>query len=783
MDHPIRPNDEDGCISAPGQAAAAAAAGVAARPIDPPHPGAAAVEASPDGPRRVLRVAVAAPVSELYDYLAPCDPRSPQAKPGLRVLVPFGRGRRVGLITTLPATAAVPAERLRPALAILDDQPLLEAADLAFALWAADYYRHPPGEALFSALPARLRRAEPLRDPQRLGWCVTPAGRAVDAAALTRAPKQAALLAHLQATPGGLPAATLRRELGVSAAILQALAHRGWIAPCELAGCASPTPRAALAESPTLSDEQEIAVERVQGALGTFQPFLLEGVTASGKTEVYIRLLATVLAAGHQALVLVPEIGLTPQLERRFAERLPGAMTVLHSGLADGEREQAWRRVARGEIALVLGTRSAVFVPMPRLALILVDEEHDLSLKQQDGFRYSARDLSVRRAQQAGCPVVLGSATPSLETLANARAARYQWLRLSRRASGTSAPAVKLIDIRAQPLQAGLSPLLIELMEREITADNQVLLFLNRRGYAPVLTCHDCGWIGECPHCDARLTLHRASHKLRCHHCGFIRRSPPACPDCRGPDLRTLGQGTEQLEEWLVNRFPGLALARIDRDSTRRKGELVRLLDAARRGEYRILLGTQMLTKGHHFPGVTLVGILDADLGLYGIDFRAPERMAQLLVQVTGRAGRAHKAGQVVVQTRHPQHPFFGVLMQNGYPAFADAALAERRAAGLPPFSYQALLRAEAREPGAALAFLQSAAAQAREASMGGIAIWGPAPAPMERRAGRWRAQLLVQSPQRRALRRFLDQWLPQVRSTGKARVRWSVDIDPQEMA
>ncbi|MBK1731314.1 primosomal protein N' [Thiococcus pfennigii] len=731
-----------------------------------------------------MRVAVAAPVPEPFDYLPPSAPGAPLPGPGQRVLVPFGRGRRVGLIVALAEVASVPPERLKPVIEVLDERPLLAEADLAFLCWAADYYQHALGEALFSALPARLRRSAPCSGsaaaPGERGWRLTEAGTAVVLDDIKRAPRQAQVLTHLRALGGEAPAADLARDLGECAAVLRALARRGWVAPCRIeAG----TPPPMLGAGPTLNADQQAAVDQVGGAFGSFAPFLLEGVTASGKTEVYIRLLEAAIAAGRQALVLVPEIGLTPQLERRFAARLGGTMAVLHSGLAEGERERVWRRAAAGEVDLLLGTRSAVFVPLPRLGLILVDEEHDLSLKQQEGFRYSGRDLAVRRAQQAACPVVLGSATPSLESLANAHAGRYRWLRLHRRASGAAAPSVTLIDIRAQPLEAGLSPPLMQLAAEQLAAGNQVLLFLNRRGFAPVLTCHDCGWVGECPRCDARLTLHRASGELRCHHCGLIRPAPGRCPSCGRPDLRPLGQGTERVEEILARRFPGLPLARVDRDSTRRKGELTRLLSAARRGEYRLLLGTQMLTKGHHFPGVTLVGVLDADAGLYGADYRAPERMAQLLVQVTGRAGRAERPGRVVVQTRHPEHPLLVSLLREGYPAFAEAALAERRAAGLPPFSHQALLRAEAGAADEALAFLRAAAA-AGAPDAGEVVLWGPAPAPMERRAGRWRAQLLVQAPRRAALRRFLADWLPRVRQVeGAGRVRWSIDVDPQEMA
>jgi primosomal protein N' (replication factor Y) len=577
--------------------------------------------------------------------------------------------------------------------------------------------------------------------------------------------------------------ADLTARLGDCRAALRTLASRGWIEPCRIQPNPSFESSGPALAKPELNPHQRSAVESVQKAFGGFRAFLLEGVTGSGKTEVYIHLLLSLVTSGRQALVLVPEIGLTPQLLRRLGDRVPAPMVTLHSALSAGERERGWRRAAAGEVSLVVGTRSAVFVPLPRLDLIVVDEEHDLSFKQQDGFRYSARDLAVRRAQKTGCPVVLGSATPSLETLHNARSGRYRLLELPERAGGARPPELVTADIRSQPLRAGLSRALIGLMREQMANGNQVLLFLNRRGFAPVLTCHDCGWVGDCPHCDARLTLHLRANRLWCHHCGLARPVPGECPDCRGTDLRPLGRGTERLESELNELFPDTPLVRVDRDSTRRKGELERLLGAARRGEIPLLLGTQMLAKGHHFPGVTLVGILDLDQGLYGADFRAPERMAQLIVQVAGRAGRAERPGRVVLQTRHPDHPLLLRLQRQGYGLFATAALEERRQAALPPFSHQALMRAESRDQSAATGFLRRAAAEASNLKGKQVLVLGPVPAPMERRGGRYRAHLLVQSESRPVLQSFLTSWLIGVRAlTGGSRVRWSVDVDPQEM-
>ncbi|MGE5153899.1 MAG: primosomal protein N' [Bdellovibrio bacteriovorus] len=734
----------------------------------------------------ILRVAVGAPLAALFDYLPPLGPEGTDAArpiPGERVLVPFGRGQRVGVLVELVSRTNQEPGRLKRVLRRLDREPLLAAEDLDLIRWAAAYYQQPLGEALLSSLPARLRRPGGTLDDRVPGLRVTAAGLAPEPGALARAPRQQRLLGLLRGHPEGLPASIVADLLGPCAAPLRELRAKGLVETCRLDPGLPETQRGEPPEGPLLNEDQARAVDAVRRALGGFTPFLLEGVTGSGKTEVYIHLIRAAIAAGRQALVLVPEIGLTPQLRDRLSQRLPGPMAVLHSALDEGERERAWHRAASGRAHLVLGTRSACFVPLPRLGLILVDEEHDASLKQQDGFRYSARDLAVRRAQQRGCPVVLGSATPSLETFQNARRGRYRWLRLPRRAGGAKDPVLALIDIRGQPLSAGLSPLLREHVAAQVGAGNQVLLFLNRRGFAPVQTCHDCGWVAVCPHCDARLTLHLGLRRLWCHHCGWFRPAPGTCPECGSGDLRTLGLGTERLEDELAGLFPGVPLARVDRDSTRRKGELDRLLAAARRGEVLILLGTQMLAKGHDFPGVTLVGILDLDQSLYAADFRAPERTAQLIVQVAGRAGRADRPGRVILQTRHPRHPLLQSLLREGYPGFAEVALAERAAAHLPPFSHLALLRADAPAPEPPLDFLRRARALAESWSRGQVQLLGPAPAPMERRAGRHRAQLLVESRERLVLQRFLDPWVSALRGLPRSGgLRWSVDVDPLDL-
>jgi primosomal protein N' (replication factor Y) len=533
---------------------------------------------------------------------------------------------------------------------------------------------------------------------------------------------------------------------------------------------------------PALTAEQESAVETLRNSNG-FAPMLLDGITGSGKTEVYLAIAETLIQVGRQVLVLVPEIALTPQLQQRFSSGLTGTVSVMHSGLSDSEREQAWSAAEKGRTDLLLGTRSAVFTPIPRLGLIIVDEEHDLSYKQQEGHRYSARDVAVMRAKLAGIPALLGSATPSLESLNNAINGRYGWLKLRERPGSATPPAMRLIDVRKLPLRRGLSPALIAAVREETDAGNQTILFLNRRGYAPQLTCHECGWIAECRHCDARMTWHRQAARLWCHHCGYQQPKPARCPECGAEEsLIFLGQGTERLEETIAEIFPHVPIIRIDRDSTRRKGSLDRSLDRVHSSDAAILVGTQMLAKGHDLPNVTLVGILNADHGLLNPDFRAPERTAQLLVQVSGRAGRADKPGRVLIQTRHPDNPLLQTLIRKGYGAFAREELALRQEAGFPPFSHQVLLRAEGLDAAMVEDFMQ----QARDFASGemeNVEIHGPLPALVERKAGHYRWHLLLQSVDRSSLHRQLDSLLAWLidRKQGR-KLRWSLDSDPQEV-
>jgi len=728
----------------------------------------------------ILRVAVATPLRRLFDYLAPAGSAAGAPAEGARVRVPFGRGTRIGLVLGRAAESALSPERLKPVLEVIDPAPLLPAASVDLLKWASAYYHHPPGEVVQAALPGPLRRgrAAEVRGVRR--WRLTSAGAAVDPDRVRGAPRQSLALRALGARPEGLPWGELRVAAGECRGALQALARKGWVtAQVEDCLSAESSPVAPV----TLEPDQRAAVDAVAAAWGRFRTFLLDGVTGSGKTEVYLTLIEQVAAQGAQALVLVPEIALTPQLVARFRGRLRVPVAVLHSGLTDEERVCAWLAAREARAPVVVGTRSAALAPLARPGVFIVDEEHDPSFKQHEGFRYSARDLAVFRGRAAGVPVVLGSATPSLESLHNVRQGRYQHLLLARRAAGTRPPALEVVDLRGRRFDDGLSARLLEAVAANLAAGEQTLLFLNRRGFAPVLLCHACGWVADCVRCDAHLVYHRSGARLRCHHCGAERRVPVSCPECRAADLRAVGLGTQKVADALARHFPRARIARMDRDSVRRKGALEGVLADIERGAADIVVGTQMLAKGHHFPNVTLVGIVDADAGLFSVDFRASERMAQLVVQVSGRAGRGERAGRVLIQTHHPAHPLLRALIRHGYAHFAGAALAERGAARLPPFTALALLRAEARSRGAGHAFLEEAAQLARGMRMEGVSLLGPVPAPMERRAGRYRAQLLLEAEERAALHRLLAAWTPALEALRSGRrVRWALDVDPQDM-
>lgn len=574
-----------------------------------------------------------------------------------------------------------------------------------------------------------------------------------------------------------------RATLGdILAAVLPPPLRTGSTLPV-LATPQPPQPPQPQSEVISLHPEQASAVAVIAAGLDQFGGFLLEGVTGSGKTEVYWALAQRLLAQGRQVLVLVPEISLTPQLAARFQRRLGLPLLLLHSRLPAGERLRVWAQCQAGHPGVLLGTRLAVLTPLPNLGLVIVDEEHDAAYKQEESPRYHARDVAVLRAQWAKVPVVLGSATPSLESLANAAQGRYHHLHLRERAQAAAPPHWIIVDARRQPLRAGLTPALLAAIQTNLAAQMQTLLLLNQRGYAPVLLCHACGWQAQCHACDARLVLHQAIQRLRCHHCGAEQLLPSVCPACQSAELLPIGQGTQRLEQTLRQQFPQARLARLDRDSTQRKGQLEQTLTAMAAGEVDILLGTQMLAKGHDFPKVTLVGILDADTGLYSADLRASERLLQLLVQVAGRAGRGQWPGQVLLQTHQPSHPLLHRLFNQGYPAAAAQLLAERADAGWPPFSALALLRVEAATLDVAQTYATAVVQLATTTLPEDAHVLGPVPAPMARRQGRYRVQVLLQTSTRRSLQQWLDTWITSLpHLLGVSRVRWSLDIDPASL-
>lgn len=732
-----------------------------------------------------LRIAVPVPLRRSFDYLPPADlpeQEVPRLLPGCLLEVPFGNRQLVGVLLAVISNSTMSTEKLKAATRLIDPQPAFSTEIMDLLLWAANYYQCPLGDALATALPALLRQGAPLLPVAELHYQLTTEGKGLPEGTLRRAPKQAALINQLQQHTR-LSHSEIRNH-GITPAILKNLLQKGLIQP------AAPRTEPLNKTYPTLREQPLIATAEQQYALeqlatSGFQVSLLDGTTGSGKTEIYLQAIGKVLDKGLQALVLVPEIGLTPQTISRFTRRFAVPIVALHSGLSDGERLAGWRDARSGAARIVIGTRSAVFTPLAAPGIIIIDEEHDASFKQQDGFRYSARDIAVMRASKLQIPLLLGSATPSLETLNNAMTGRYQHLRLTLRAGNAEPPTIALVDLCGKTLHEGFAPETLEAIAEQIKDGNQVLVFLNRRGFAPALQCHDCGWLASCNHCDARMTLHHHPKHLHCHHCGHQRAVVRRCPQCQGQQLQPLGQGTERSEIALQSCFPETRVMRIDRDSTRRKGAMESLLNEIQRGEPCLLIGTQMLAKGHHFPDVTLVVILDADAGLFSTDFRGPERMAQLLLQVAGRAGRAEKPGKVIMQSHHTDHPLVQTLMYQGYHALAELILQERQITQMPPFRHLALLRAESRRPELASAFLQMAR-QMAENIVGlspAIEFLGPLPALMEKRGDRYRYQLQFSSLQRKPLQHLLSTLALQLEHQALAkRVRWSLDVDPCEM-
>ena len=727
----------------------------------------------------IVRVALAVPLPRFFDYLYP-----PNLMPivGGRVLVPFGSQKRVGIVVDLPASSDVAKEKLKPIIDVLDAESLFNSTTWDWLAWSANYYRAALGDVLFQALPVKLRNGESAVKNDRTFWRITDLGKqALESGELKRAKKQIEALNLLL---------TQDLEKGnneISSAIWSALKGKDYveeiIVPTEQKSwqqALGDNPLVNLDNRLTLNKQQALAFSQLLFQEG-FNVWLLEGVTGSGKTEIYLQYIEEVLKKGKQVLVLVPEIGLTPQTVRRFQARFNVEIDVLHSNLNDTQRLNVWERARTGQSAIVIGTRSALFTQFSDLGLIILDEEHDGSFKQQDGWRYHARDLGIVLAQKLNIPILLGSATPSLESVNNVQNGKYHHLVLSKRAGNATALRQFVIDLKHQRIQNGLSEPLLQRMQEHLEKGNQVLLFLNRRGFAPVLLCHECGWIDECHHCEKPYTYHQHQRVLRCHHCGAQKTVPMQCGHCGSTHLVTTGLGTEQLEETLKARFPQYNIARIDRDSTARQGKLEGYLDDIQQGKSQILIGTQMLAKGHHFPNVTLVALVNVDNALFSLDFRAEERLAQLYVQVAGRSGRAEKQGEVVLQTHYPDHPLLTTLLEKGYQAFAEETLKLRHNMGLPPFSFQALFKAQCRHSEEAENALSQLASFFYEQKIEGLQVLGPIPAPFSKKAGQYRWQLLLQHASRKQLQTALSQYSPELIKSSQ--VRLILDVDPLDLS
>ena len=722
----------------------------------------------------IFKVSIPHTNRDFFDYFAdtvePCI--------GARVWVPFRKQTRMGVVVGKDVLEN-PHASTKSIATVIDDKPLLSGEVLALCYWVSSYYQSPLSEVIPLVLPKKYRSGEDCKPPvyqyYQLAMDVESAHRLLT----NRMPRQQALLDFFATQQTPLPKKRVL-QAGFNTSQLDALLTRGILTSYSHLETPS-RPNTPTSSPLVLNDEQSIAVQTICAHLHSYRCFLLQGVTGSGKTEVYLQVIAKVLAAGRQVLVLVPEIGLTPQLLARFRERFNEPMAVIHSNLNDNERQLAWLWAKEEEVKLVIGTRTAIFTPMPGLGLIVIDEEHDASLKQMEGVRYSARDPALMRAHLRHIPIILGSATPSLESLYNCTLEKYTLLRLNQKALDSIPLHYQILDIRNQVLQHGLASSTLQIIQAHLEQKNQVLVFINRRGFAPVLLCHQCGWMADCRACDAHLTMHRRLGRLICHHCGLRQSIPTHCHSCQSSELLPVGTGTQRVHEFLTTQFPSTSLLRIDRDEVRKKQAMDKCLAQINAGDAQLIIGTQMLAKGHHFPRLTLVVVLDTDNGFYNQDFRALERLGQLLTQVAGRAGRAEFPGQVVIQTHLPQHPLLNLLVQQGYDAFAQSLLIMRQQAELPPYHFLTVIRAQGKALDKLLQFLHAVKEQLH---LHEISVLGPAPAPLARKAGLHRMQLLIKSSSRKKLKHALTQvrdWLTINKLSNG--VRWNMDVDPMDLS
>lgn len=721
----------------------------------------------------ILEIALPTPLRRTFDYLPPQACEADSLKTGSRIKVPFGRRELTGVLLGCKSTSELPFNKLKQAIAVLDEQPLFNPSILSLYQFASQYYQHSLGDIIFSSLPPQLREGQAARLPEETIFTLTELGANLTQDSLKHASQQYKIIEVLRAHPNGLTRTELSSQRAEAKA-LTALLAKGYIQKT-VTERTKPLPSHPIHLA--LNDHQQQAVSTIT-ANSQFVTYLLEGITGSGKTEVYLQCMDSILKKDKQTLILVPEIGLTPQTVARFQARFNVCISILHSGLNDTERSHAWLSATKGLAKIIIGTRSAILTPLPALGLIILDEEHDASFKQQSGFRYSARDLAVMRGKLENIPVILGTATPCLESIANVKQKRFVHLNLPTRAGNAVAPTINLVDVRNTALEEGLSPVVLEKMQQHLDRQGQILIFLNRRGYAPTLICHQCGWTSACIRCDARMTYHAEFEKLICHHCARMQKVDRRCGGCHSRELFLLGVGTQRLERVLHHYFPKSSITRIDRDSTRRKNAMAKMLASVYTGESNILIGTQMLAKGHHFPNVTMVVITDIDGGLFSADFKACERLGQLVIQVAGRAGRSDRPGEVYLQTHNPNHPLLLELVKSGYGRFADLLLKERKSAELPPYSHLVLFRAQASNAKYPHQFLSEVRALLEQHTA--FTMMGPIPAFMAKKAGQFRAQLLIQAKKRAGLQKFLSEKLPDIEALPSARkVRWSIDVDP----
>ncbi len=729
----------------------------------------------------ILNIALDIPLDRLFDYLS----NGNTAHIGQRVLVPFGRKNVIGIVMGLAQTSEFDINKLKPIIQVFNDEPAIDSHVLNLIKFSADYYHYPFGQALLSALPARLRQIAPAKSRHQLIYTLSALGKNADVEQFDK--RQIVLRRVLNAlqTQPFLTEGGLTEISGSAKKSIKLLIEKGLVTTKKVLA-STHTQVESQKAAPELNDEQQQAVSKILSENNSFKAWLLHGITGSGKTEVYMRLIEDCLSGNHanaQVLVLVPEINLTPQLEGRFRNRFPDVTLVsLHSNLSESDRLHHWQLAQSGVAKIVIGTRLSTFTPLPHLKLIIIDEEHDSSYKQQDSMRYHARDIALVRAKRLNIPIVLGSATPALETWHNAKTGKYQLLSLRQRAvTAAQLPNIDCIDTTKVNLQQGFTPQLLSALRARIDRKEQSLLFINRRGYSPVLLCGACLWVAPCSRCSSRLVVHLGQRKLRCHHCGHEQKIPLQCPSCGDANLHPTGQGTQRLEETLAKLLPEARIARVDRDSTSRKNALVEILNRVQNQEIDILIGTQMLAKGHDFPNLTLVGVIDTDSALYSPDFRASERLFAQLMQVAGRAGRADKAGEVIIQTQFPFHTLFNALRTQDYESFADSQLMEREQVQFPPYIYTALLRAEANDFPPVSQLLHYAFNVARALNQN-VMIYEPVRPQMERIKGMERGHILLQAPQRSPLQFVLKNLVYALRNHKQAaKIRWSVDVDPLE--